>query len=89
MKHLYLKDAPIFVIVIIASGLLLYINQDLLFSLTEQWSNSDGTATEITEQVVEEEKPAAPEKPSKKPEVSKNAAADGLSRFYANVRGDD
>lgn len=75
----------IFGSVLIALAFLLFDNQALLFSVMDDESNSAEQTSVIdpsNKATIKKEIP----RPIKK---SKNAAADGLSRFYANLHGDD
>lgn len=65
-------------------------NQELLFSLSQDAAD-DIAATTANLNQEEQLKPAAiePAKDIIRPQKSKNAAADGLSRFYANLHGGD
>lgn len=69
----------------LASALLM--NQDLLFSLSQDAADdiSEVTGNSSTPVSVAD----AEKKSVVRPTKSKNAAAEGLSRFYANLHGDD
>jgi len=68
----------VLLIFLIALAVYFIANEEILFSQTET-----ADATDTTEQPVSKKpKPAISKK-------SSNAAADGLSRFYANLHGDD
>lgn len=62
----------------------LLINQELLFSLEQQWGSEAEPKAEPKEAVAPAQKTA--EKPSRKVKSS-NAAAEGLSNFYASLQG--
>jgi len=63
-------------------------NQDFLLSLGDKYTNSDETAELVEEGVnTDTTETTTPKKKPKKKE-STNAAADGLSRFYASINSD-
>lgn len=72
----------------LASALLM--NQEVLFSLSQDAADDISQVTtntdnnDVTTAIVEPKK-----KSVVRPTKSKNAAAEGLSRFYANLHGDD
>jgi len=87
--NFWLRNIILGVILIgLASALL--VNQELLFSLSQEAAD-DIAATTADLNHEEQVNPLAiePEKEAVRPKKSKNAAADGLSRFYANLHGDD
>lgn len=75
--------------ILVALATALLQNQELLFSLSQE------AADEISEVANVDSPQSVPavieqkEKSVVRPTKSKNAAADGLSRFYANLHGDD
>jgi len=75
----------IFGIILIALAFLLFDNQELLFSATEEKNEVAEKAS-----VIDPTDKATIQKDIPRPMAkSKNAAAEGLSRFYANLHGDD
>jgi hypothetical protein len=75
----------IFSSILIVLAFLLFDNQELLLSATEEESSSYEKIT-----VIDPSDKAEIIKKSSRPiKESKNSAADGLSRFYANLHGDD
>ena len=74
----------------LASALLL--NQDLLFSLSQDAADNIAAATESyqEEQAESAQLTQLPQEESKslRPKENKNSAAEGLSRFYANLHSD-
>ena len=76
------------ILISLASALLM--NQEILFSLSQDAADDISQATtnidsnDATTAIVEPK-----EKSVVRPTKSKNAAAEGLSRFYANLHGDD
>ncbi len=75
----------IFGAILIALAFLLFDNQELLFSTLE-----DKTQEPQEVSVIDPGKKATIKKEIPRPiKKAKNAAADGLSRFYANLHGDD
>jgi hypothetical protein len=75
----------IFGSVLIVLALLLFDNQDALFTSSEDKSPTVQEAT-VIKPADKATMPVTAPNPIKK---TKNAAADGLSRFYANLHGDD
>lgn len=77
----------------LASALL--VNQDLLFSISQDAADDIAAAatTDLHHDAAESTEPAAvavaPETEVIRPKKSNNSAADGLSRFYANLHGID
>jgi len=64
-------------------------NQDFLLSLGDKNTSNDEIA-ELTEEAIDSDTTeiSAPQKKVKKKKKSTNAAADGLSRFYASINSD-
>lgn len=75
----------IFGSILIALAFFLFDYQDVLFSETKQ----DSTAVEQVKVIKPNDKATMQKKAAPEKSKSKNAAADGLSRFYANLHGDD
>ena len=73
----------IFGSVLIALVFLLFDNQELLFTAEESTQSEEVVAIDPAD------KAGIKKNPSTVIKKSKNAAADGLSRFYANLHGDD
>ena len=76
-----------FALILAALGVLLFLNKDMLFTsaATEELTTEEVLADKATaDEILHEEK-----EPPKKTKDEKNAAAAGLSRFYANLRGTD
>ena len=74
--------------ILIALATALLLNQDLLFSISQEAADDiSGSNEQITESAanIAEIKKQTVVRPTK----SKNAAAEGLSRFYANLHGGD
>lgn len=64
-------------------------NQDFLLSLDEEYAGSDETAEVAEESIATESSEVKkPKTKVKKEKKSGNAAADGLSRFYASINSD-
>ncbi|MGB1263471.1 MAG: TcpQ domain-containing protein, partial [Cognaticolwellia sp.] len=86
--------------IIIALAVALFINRELLFSLGQDDTDNTVASTEdlhqqqakANEEKQEDRAKALDNKNNKqsvvRPSKSKNAAAEGLSRFYANVHGE-
>ncbi|WP_085297894.1 TcpQ domain-containing protein [Cognaticolwellia mytili] len=75
--------------ILIGLAAALLLNQDLLFSLTlETADNNNKTSSSIEDKHVVETVIDPSDKSVVRPSKSKNAAAEGLSRFYANLHGD-
>lgn len=75
-------------VILIALATALLLNQDLLFSISQEAADDiSGSNEQVTESAanIAEVKKQTVVRPTK----SKNAAAEGLSRFYANLHGDD
>lgn len=80
----------IFGIILISLAYFLLANQEMLFSLAE--SSMEQTSEESTQENASaktEEKLIVEAPQLSKRKISKNAAAEGLSRFYANLHGTD
>lgn len=73
----------IFGSVLIALVFLLFDNQELLFTAEESTQSEEVVAIDPSDKATIKKPPKTTVK------KSKNAAADGLSRFYANLHGDD
>lgn len=72
----------VFAVLLIALAYYLIANEEELF----------GTSSQQVEEVAETPKPEVKQPKYRKPKISdkqSNAAAEGLSRFYANLRGSD
>jgi len=70
---------------LIVLAYLLFENQEVLFPASE----NDSTVSEEVAVVKPSDKATMTKKAPTKKGKSKNAAAEGLSRFYANLHGDD
>lgn len=75
----------IFGSILIALAFLLFDNQEVLFSPSE----NESPVSEEVAVIKPADKATMTKKTPAKEIKSKNAAADGLSRFYANLHGDD
>jgi hypothetical protein len=75
----------IFGFVLIALAFLLFDNQEILFPASEE----ESVVAEDIAVVNPSDKATMVKKPTSTIKKNKNAAADGLSRFYANLHGDD
>lgn len=80
-------------VILIGLAIALLINQELLFSLSQDAAD-DIAGTTVDLHHVDKTKPVVAEVEQKtkevvRPKKSDNAAADGLSRFYANLHGID
>jgi len=73
----------IFGSVLIALVFFLFDNQELLFTAEESTKSEEVVAIDPSDKATIRKAPSTTIK------KSKNAAADGLSRFYANLHGDD
>ncbi|SEK68102.1 Toxin co-regulated pilus biosynthesis protein Q [Colwellia chukchiensis] len=76
-------------VILSALAIALLYNQDLLFSMSQEAAD-DIMAADSHQHTQQQTptKPIAPVTESSKPSKRKNAAAEGLSRFYANLHGD-
>ncbi len=75
--------------ILIGLAAALLLNQDLLFSLSQGAVDDIGkTSSNVDDKRVVEVVVDPSDKSVVRPSKSKNAAADGLSRFYANLHGD-
>ena len=75
----------IFGFILITLTFLLFDNQELLFSE----SKKERTVTEKVAVIKPADKATMTKKKLPQKNKNKNAAAEGLSRFYANLHGDD
>jgi hypothetical protein len=75
----------IFGVILAGLAAALLLNQDLLFSISQDLMPEEDITTTESSATPNAKKP----KIKKYEEKNKNAAADGLSRFYANLHGDD
>ncbi len=76
--------------ILIGLAAALVLNQELLFSLSQDPSDDIAKiSVDIHDEHVAEIGMESTEKSVVRPTKSKNAAADGLSRFYANLHGDN
>lgn len=81
-----LVSSTILVLLLIGLGVYFFLNQELLVTLDKQLDKQLGNTTLVAETkkvdpIIKVEKPAASKK-------STNAAAEGLSKFYASISSD-
>lgn len=74
-------------LILIGLATALLLNRELLFSLSENTAD-EVAATKVDLHHEEGAEPVAPEEKIVVAKESTNAAADGLSRYYANLHGD-
>lgn len=68
---------------------ILLANQDLLFKTAQDITSTEDTTSTGVDEVTKIEQPKKVTEKPKKAKKRSNAAADGLSKFYANLHGDD